>query len=169
MINFSCNGINFLFRESENNSWKKILFATMINKLLNYSVLLSSFSSFHIVFGYFFYELINCSLVHEFYFLLSSVVIIETSLFDFFLFFLLESFFDILLISWCEVDLMFQVIVFFLQKSTVGFLDGMELVKDIQRMFQRHRSVESFHNINHSSFGSSNPVCKLHVIWYGGT
>jgi len=36
-------------------------------------------------------------------------------------------------------------------------------------VFEGNRSVECFHNINHSSFCSSDPICELHVVRYGGT
>ncbi len=68
-----------------------------------------------------------------------------------------------------HIDLMFQLIVLLFQKSTIRLLNSMEFPKYVQRMLQRYRSMECFHNINHSSFGSTDPVCELHIVRYSST
>ncbi len=65
--------------------------------------------------------------------------------------------------------MMLEVIILFFQKPAIGFLDGVELAKNIQRVFKRHWPVESLHDINHSPFGSPDPIGELHVIRNCGT
>jgi hypothetical protein len=42
----------------------------------------------------------------------------------------------------------------------------MKFAKYKQRMLKRNWPMKSFHDVDHSPFSSSNPVCKLHIIWY---
>lgn len=98
--------------------------------------------------------------------MLTSIIIIKSSLFDLLLFFLFHCLFDIFLISWRKVNLMLQIIVLLLQKSSICLFNCMELVEDIQWMLQWNGSMESFHYINHSSFSPSDPISKFHVIRY---
>lgn len=44
----------------------------------------------------------------------------------------------------------------------------MELIEDINGMLQRDRPVKRLHNVNDPSFGSANPICKVHIIWNCG-
>lgn len=44
----------------------------------------------------------------------------------------------------------------------------MEFIENIDGMFERDRSMECFHNVDNSSLGSSNPVCKIHIIGHCG-
>jgi hypothetical protein len=71
----------------------------MVDKLFEDSVLFASIGIFHIAFGDFFDELIDSGFGHKFKFLFSSVIVVETSFFYFFLFVLFQGFFDILLVS----------------------------------------------------------------------
>jgi hypothetical protein len=77
--------------------------------------------------------------------------------------------FHIVMVPGCQVNLMLEVIVFFFQEPAIRFLNRMKFVKNIERMLQRHRSMESLHHINHSSLSSADPVCELHVIRHCGT
>jgi hypothetical protein len=59
LVDFSCNGVNFLFRKCKDNSRQEIFFFTMVDKLFEDSVLFASIGIFHIAFGNFFDELID--------------------------------------------------------------------------------------------------------------
>lgn len=102
----------------------------MINKFLNDSVFLPSFRRLHIILRDLFDELINSRLGHQLNLLLSSIVIVEPSFFDFLLLLFLHGLFDILLVSRRQIDLMLKIIVLFLQEPSICLLDRVELVED---------------------------------------
>jgi hypothetical protein len=141
----------------------------MVNQFFNDSVFLSAFGSLHVSLGYFLDELVNCRLIHQLDFLLPSGIVIEASFINLFLLVFLQCFLHIIMVPRCQVDLMFQVIVFFLEEPAIRFLNRMELVKNIERVLQRHRSMKSLHHINHSPLSPAYPVCELHVIRHCGT
>ena len=47
--------------------------------------------------------------------------------------------------------------------------DCMKLTKYVKGMFKGNRSMKSFHNINNSPFGPTDPISKLHIVRYCGT
>ena len=45
----------------------------------------------------------------------------------------------------------------------------MKLIEDKQRVLKWNRPMKRFHDIDASSFGSTDPIGKIHIIGYGGT
>lgn len=68
-----------------------------------------------------------------------------------------------------QSDLVMQFAVLFLQEPTIGLFDQMKLIKQVQGVLQWNWSMQCFHNINNTVFGSADPVRKIHVIGHSGT
>ena len=64
---------------------------------------------------------------------------------------------------------MMQVIILFLQESSVCLLYDMELFENVQGVLQWNRTMESFHYVHDPSLGPSDPVGKVHVVWHSCT